>query len=392
LVVLLSAIYRPDWTLLIVDEPELNLHPSLTRLWLNLLRDECESSGRKAIVITHEPRLVDPRSCEDLDGLWLFRPMQRPITVPTAIQPAQRSKVDEDLRYNPQLVSDLLFSPHPVLLEGDRDLAACQSAARRLGTHSAVSQTDFIKCGGTGAIARWFEIGLDLGLETRAVADLDALFSQGFTRTADKIPSIQASYMEQWQVQRSSDVLRPIYEAMRDVPSDAASRRDWLLTVLASDEPGLRAARLRSEKLLDYWREAGIWLHPQGDLERALNMTAKADAPTTGRAAEHETPFDGAVRWALFRFSESNRVQVLLEAEVERIAQEIQRFMRRNPERVCNRPVGLFADGDAQLVTVRPLENGRHAIIVKEPVEFLGWRLEFDRSTPPDAMRLLPPE
>jgi hypothetical protein len=47
LVVLLSAIYRPDWALLFVDEPELNLHPSLTRLWMNLLRDECKTSGRK---------------------------------------------------------------------------------------------------------------------------------------------------------------------------------------------------------------------------------------------------------------------------------------------------------------------------------------------------------
>jgi hypothetical protein len=302
------------------------------------------------------------------------------------------SKVDEDLRYNPQLVSDLLFSPHPVLIEGDRDLAAFQSAARRLGTHSSVSQTDFIKCGGSDAIARWLEIGLDLGLEVRAVADLDAIFSHGFTRTADKIPSIQASYMEQWQVRRSPEALRPIYEAMRGVPNNPASRRDWLRTVLASDEKALQAARIRSEKLLDFWREAGIWLHPQGELERALGMTNKGDTATTARRAEHETPFDDAVRWTLFHFNEANGVQALLEAEVERIAQEIQRFTRRNPKRDCDAPVGMFADGDAQLVTVRPLGNGQHVITVKEPIDFRGWRLEFDRSTPPDAMRLEPPE
>ena len=55
LVVLLSVVYSPEWKFLIVDEPELNLHPSLTRLWMNLLREECGASGRKAIVITHEP-------------------------------------------------------------------------------------------------------------------------------------------------------------------------------------------------------------------------------------------------------------------------------------------------------------------------------------------------
>ena len=77
LVILLAAIYRPDWSLLVVDEPELNLHPSLTRLWMNLLRDECQASRRKAIVITHEPRLVDPRAYTDLEGIWLFRPLKR---------------------------------------------------------------------------------------------------------------------------------------------------------------------------------------------------------------------------------------------------------------------------------------------------------------------------
>lgn len=245
LVVLLSAIYTPDWDLLIVDEPELNLHPSLTRLWMNLLRDECNSSGRKAIVITHEPRLVDPRSCDDLKGVWLFRRMQQPVSIITAIQDPQRPVVDEDLWRNPQLVSDLLFSPHPVLIEGDRDLAAFQSASRRLGSHSSISQTDFIECGGSDAVARWLEIGMDLGLEVRAVADLDAIFSSGFTRTADKISSIRNSYMDQWQVRRSSDVLRPVRDAMRadHVANDPASRRDWLLTVLGSDNEALQAVR-----------------------------------------------------------------------------------------------------------------------------------------------------
>ena len=394
LVVLLSAIYAPDWDLLIVDEPELNLHPSLTRLWMNLLRDECNVSGRKAIVITHEPRLLDPQSCDDLKGVWLFRPMRQPVRMITAIQDPQRPKVDEDLWRNPQLVSDLLFSPHPVLIEGDRDLAAFQSAAHRLGSHSSISQTDFIECGGSEAIARWLEIGLDLGLEVRAAADLDAIFSPGFTRTADKIPSIRAAYMNQWQVQRSSEVLRPIHEAMRgaNIANDPASRRDWLLTVLASDDEALQAVRIRSEKLLKFWREAGIWIHPEGDLERALGMSNKVDAREYARRAEVETPFDNAVRWALFHFNEAKGMLDLLEAEVERIAQEIQRFTRRNPERDCISPVGIFAEGDSQLVSIQPLGDGRYVISLKEPAEFRGWRLEFDRSTPPDEMRLRQPE
>jgi hypothetical protein len=395
LVILLAAIYRPDWSLLVVDEPEVNLHPSLTRLWMNLLRDECQTSRRKAVVITHEPRLVDPQSCADLEGIWLFKPLQRPVSVSTAVQPTQMTQVDEDLGYNLQLVSNLVFSSHPVLIEGDRDSAAFQSAARRIGTHSSVSQTDFIKCGGRDAVARWLEIARKLGLEVWAVADLDAIFTQAFARTADAFESIQASYVQQWQVQRTADALKPLYEAMRSTtptPATDASRREWLRGVLASDDATTRLAKLRGEQLLNIWRDAGIWLHPQGDLERALGMDEKSDTRAYARRAEHTTEFDGAVRWAFFHFDEAISMRVMMEVEIERIAQDIQRFIRLNPQYVSTGPVGPFAEADSNLVTVQPLESGRYIITVKEPSEFGGWTLEFDRSTAPDEMHLQEPE
>ena len=394
LVILFAAIYRPDWTLLIVDEPELNLHPSLTRLWMNLLRDECQASGRKAIVITHEPRLVDPRSCDDLNGIWLFRPLQRPVRVSAAIRPQQMPQVDEDLGYNPQIVSDLVFSPHPVLIEGDRDLAAFQSAARRIGPHSSVSQTDFIKCGGCDAIARWLGIARRLGLEIWAVADLDALFSQAFARTADEIEHIQAAYMDQWQDRRTSDVRKPLHDAMRSstpIPADPASRREWLRDVLASDDTTMQRERTRAEKLLDIWKEAGIWLHPQGDLERALGMDRKLDAREYARRAEQITELDGVVDWALFHFDKAAGMLTMLEVEIERIAQEIQRSIRLNPDLVYTNPVGPFAEADSHLVTILPIGKDKYLIEVKEPTEYRGWTLEFDRSTAPDAMRLQKP-
>lgn len=41
LVILLAATYRDDWSLLVVDEPELHLHPAMVRLWLSELQTEC---------------------------------------------------------------------------------------------------------------------------------------------------------------------------------------------------------------------------------------------------------------------------------------------------------------------------------------------------------------
>jgi hypothetical protein len=57
LIVLLAAIYRSDWRFLAVDEPELQLHPSLVQLWSTKLERECEKTHKQAIVNT----LVPPR-------------------------------------------------------------------------------------------------------------------------------------------------------------------------------------------------------------------------------------------------------------------------------------------------------------------------------------------
>lgn len=68
LVVLLTAIYSDDWRLLVLDEPELHLHPSVARLCIGELERECARSDRRAIIVTHEPSLIAPTSSTDLVG------------------------------------------------------------------------------------------------------------------------------------------------------------------------------------------------------------------------------------------------------------------------------------------------------------------------------------
>src|ERR1700693_3133547 len=81
LVVLLSAAYREDWALLVVDEPELHLHPSLSRLWLTELNRECARTGRYAIVVTHEPSMLKPNTSEELGSIWHFSAGRRPVQI-----------------------------------------------------------------------------------------------------------------------------------------------------------------------------------------------------------------------------------------------------------------------------------------------------------------------
>lgn len=164
LVILLTAIYREDWQLLVVDEPELHLHPSMARLWISELTRECRARNRRAIVVTHEPSLIRPIDADALGAIWLFSPGRPSTAVSCHLTPHDAERVTVTLRHNPQLVSNLMFSPRPVLVEGVHDVAALTAVLLRTLPPEVIAQTDLIECGGSGAVALWFEISRRLGL------------------------------------------------------------------------------------------------------------------------------------------------------------------------------------------------------------------------------------
>lgn len=82
LVLLLAATYRDDWSLLVVDEPELHLHPSMARLWLAELQRECTDRGRRCLVVTHEPSLLRMREASHWRPSGTSKPAVRPSALP----------------------------------------------------------------------------------------------------------------------------------------------------------------------------------------------------------------------------------------------------------------------------------------------------------------------
>jgi AAA domain, putative AbiEii toxin, Type IV TA system len=395
LLVLLASIYLKEWDLLIIDEPELHLHPAASALLINELREECERSGRRAIVVTHEPRLIKPQKIADLTAIWMFRPAIRPSKVSASVIEQQQQTIESDFAQNPDLLADLVFSPKPVLVEGARDVVALTAAISRLVPRISSIQTDFVRCGGNGGVARWFEIARKLHVPVLAIADLDVLFEKEFSRTLDDSPIVKEAYFKQWQCEKTSDVLKPVYEAMRsdNVPTNNANRREWLSKVLtSSDEKFFAHIRLRVNIVLTIWQEAGVWLHPSGDLEGAMEFASKQDPLNYQRkAATISTELDKVAKWASEEMDVTSEIERLLQFEVERIAQEIQRAQGLDQSLQTILPLGSCALWDNSLVEIIPLGNADHKIVVKKPSIFAGWSVEFSRRTSPEELKLVPP-
>lgn len=390
LVVLLTATYRSDWSLLVVDEPELHLYPSMARIWLAELERECRATDRRALIVTHEPQLVRPTSAEHLDALWIFRHGRAPANVGTAVLPAQRDRVTASLRENPSLISDLAFSPRPVLVEGVHDVAALTTALNRVAPPESVAQTDLIPTGGSSGVAMWYEIANNLGLEVRAVADLDALFSADLKRALDRVPLVTRDLATDLSAEPAdmSTALRPLLDQMskEGVEKKESARAAWLATLSEQNSIGHVTRR---DQILRICRDAGIWLHPQGALESVLRITTKGVAEARA-AAEAPGDIDAVAAWCAWTLDLTGDIQSLLNLEVERVAHAVMETQRSDPDRAFQGLPSSVAHA-SKLVEIAPVGAGRHRLTVLRPAAFIGWWVEFDRETPSNRLVLRHP-
>jgi len=366
IVILLTAVYREDWKLLVVDEPELHLHPSMGRLWLSELERVCRTSERRAIVVTHEPSMVKPAKAEDLTAVWYFAAglPSRPLSDNFSDNVSDR--VTASLQSNPQLISQLVFSPQPVLVEGGHDVTALTVALSRTQPTEVVAQTDFIECRGSGGVALWFEISHSMGINVRAVADLDACLAPEVQRVMDRSPKVISRYRNDLSAEppTTTVVLRPLIEAMdkAGVSKNPKERAKWL----ASDVPPETGWASRSEKLRSIWKDEGFWLHAQGTLEDVLGVTEKGREIAQAAAAKPGA-IDAVANWCAYELDPLGEVETLLGAAVERIAHAIMEAQRVNPGTEFNAPVGGSASSDSRLVSVKPLANQSHKLTVLKP-------------------------
>lgn len=394
LVVLLVNVYRPDWQLLVVDEPELHLHPSLTRICMAELEEECLRTNRRAVVVTHEPRLLTPQRMSDLAAVWVFRPDVPPKRLADGLDPVVHPNADarirESLNQYPALVADLVFSPRPVLVEGPGDVAALKATLTRLAPPVVVAQTDLVPCGGRNGIPLWLDIATLVGLDVRAIADLDAILDGSFRRVVDQRPGVREALALQLYAENetSHEAIRPLLHAAGNAgAADNRAKAQWIASLHQAEDV---AATSRRDTLLAIWADAGVWLHPEGTIEDALRLSSHSDAPTLRRRAEEHTGLDKAALWAAFRLKTDADEFDLLGLEVERIATTLLAELRTTPDRRFTAPIGSNSESDSRLVQIEPLEH-THRLTVAAPEKFAGYWLEVDRDTPLSGYVLHPP-
>lgn len=178
LLVLLSHLYDNRKKCLIVDEPELNLHPQFQSFFMQEARKvagDPNGDGDKKIVflITHSPFILDIRSEDDLKSVISF---DLEYTVPKQVASMDLDTSSFPIGRLNAHNKQLFFSDNPVFVEGPHDATIVQALMEARGVSAAGAGSCIIDAGGVEEVNNYLNLCLSLGKQAYFIYDLDSLF------------------------------------------------------------------------------------------------------------------------------------------------------------------------------------------------------------------------
>ena len=181
LFVLLTHLYDEQHDYLIIDEPELNLHPQYQAFFMQEVRKVAGRAGatgnpRIVFLITHSPFILDLRSNDDIKSVISF---DLKYSVPKQVarkNPDATSALVTSGRLNAQH-KQLFFSDAPVFVEGHHDALMVEALMEARGVSAAAAGSCVIECGGVAEVTQYLTLCRGLGKKAHFVYDLDSLFS-----------------------------------------------------------------------------------------------------------------------------------------------------------------------------------------------------------------------
>ena len=181
LFVLLTHLYDNRHDYLIIDEPELNLHPQYQAFFMQEVRKVAGRAGatgnpRIVFLITHSPFILDLRSNDDVKSVISF---DLKYSVPKQVarkNPDATSALVTSGRLNAHH-KQLFFSDAPVFVEGHHDAVMVDALMEARGVSAAAAGSCVIECGGVAEVTQYLTLCRALGKKAHFVYDLDSLFS-----------------------------------------------------------------------------------------------------------------------------------------------------------------------------------------------------------------------
>lgn len=173
---ILAALFDETIEVLLIDEPEVSLHPQLQSYLLREIKLATELYNKTVIISTHSAEMIELGGSEDLCNFVFFRDKQLPVQIhPDAPELNNRQLKDFVLRMS-LIYNEGFFAKKIMLIEGASDMIICRFLCKKLNLNIDVAGTQIIPVDGKGqfpVITKLFRL---MGKDICVLTDLD-----GFT-------------------------------------------------------------------------------------------------------------------------------------------------------------------------------------------------------------------
>lgn len=180
LVTILSALYDDEVSILLLDEPEISLHPQLQAFLFQEIKkvagDPQDKSKKMVVLATHSTEFLDLLTSEDLTKIVFFEnTMTKPVQIDPEAGELQSRKVKELIARLGQAHKAALFSSKPLLVEGPSDVLICNALNQHLQIFLEAGGAQLVPVIGKGEIPVVVKLMRLMRKTPVVITDLDTL-------------------------------------------------------------------------------------------------------------------------------------------------------------------------------------------------------------------------
>ncbi len=180
LVAILAALYDDEVGCLLIDEPEVSLHPQLQSFVMDEILKVAgpnNQPGKKLVFIsTHSTEFIEVSSVHQLSTIvFCNNVLEQPVQIDATIREFQSRKLQALLTRLGQEHKLALFCHTPLLVEGPSDEIICSALNRKLNINLEAAGSQILPVTGKGQFPVVVKLMRLIGKSPALLADADAL-------------------------------------------------------------------------------------------------------------------------------------------------------------------------------------------------------------------------
>jgi putative ATP-dependent endonuclease of the OLD family len=266
--------------LIVIDEPELHLHPQWQTVLLSLFKELADKTGNQFLMSTHSPTFISPDTIHSVSRVFSDQQQSKIVNLSQGKLPEEKNLVSIVNSLNNEKI---FFVDKVVLVEGILDRIFFEAVFRKLDLHKRSDKTcEIVIVGGKGNFSHYKKILDAFDIPHAIIADHDylkqigsdeikSLFSLNNRRIKETLDDPNSRDGKTLISDIDDAIKTDNMEKLRDTwayieKRYLKERNDW------SDED-----RSHISKFIETKREGFIFILSQGDLEEYLPKEIGSD-------------------------------------------------------------------------------------------------------------------